>query len=261
MVKIEKIRQKNFTVIDNTVVDDKKLDLRDKGLFWQLWHLPDDWNFYVREIATHSKDSADSVRTGIKHLRKRGYMFKDRDRDELGHFKGNKWMLSETPKKEWIAAYEKEKAEKAAKKSTNKKKAPEQEFPELGNPEQANPELGNPILLNTNLTKNLPNQKLTKQNTNNSLSLSLSNTSSIEDRDKEQSEREEKTKYIIQIFTQTLRQYDKPFTLVKKNEAKKLEAAIGDKDVKDIVPLVEQAVAYADTYPLGYLVTLIKNLD
>lgn len=261
MAKIEKIRQKNFTVIDNTVAEDPKLFLRDKGLFWYLWHLPDDWNFYVREIATHSIDSADSVRAGIRHLRKRGYMFKDRDRDELGHFKGNKWVLSETPKKEWIEAYEKEEAKKAAKRSTNKKKVPKQDFPEQGNPEQASPEQENPTLLNTNSTKYESNQESTKQSINNSLSLSLSNESSIEDREEKQSERDKKVNYIIQIFTQTLSQYGKPLALVKKNEAKKLEAAIGDKDVKDIIPLVEQAVVYADTYPLGYLITLIKNLD
>lgn len=260
MAKIKKIRQKNFTVIDNTVANDTTLKIADKGLFLELWSLPEDWDFYVREIATHSADGIDGVRKAMEHLQGHGYLFKARVRNKLGQLKGSRWLLSETPKKEWIEAFKKEQAEKA-KKAANKKKVPKLDFPIQANPIQEKPMQANPTLLNTNLTKYLPNQELTKQSTNNSLSSSLSNNSSIEDRDEEQIERDKKTSYIIQIFTQTLRQYDKPFTLVKKNEAKKLGAAIGDKDVKDIVPLVEQAVAYADTYPLGYLITLIKNLD
>lgn len=96
MVKIKKQRQKNFTIIDNKVLQDTELTLKAKGLFAYLWSQADEWNFYETEVVKHSKDGISSLRSGIHELEKRGYLQRKRTRIK-GKLKDSVWILSETP--------------------------------------------------------------------------------------------------------------------------------------------------------------------
>lgn len=96
MVKVKKQRQKNFTIIDNKVLQDTELTLKAKGLFAYLWSQADEWNFYETEVVKHSKDGISSLRSGIHELEKRGYLQRKRTRIK-GKLKDSVWILSETP--------------------------------------------------------------------------------------------------------------------------------------------------------------------
>lgn len=96
MVKIKRQRESNFTVIDNTVLQDTELTFKAKGLFAYLWSQSDEWNFYETEVVKHSKDGISSLRSGIHELEERGYLQRKRIRVK-GKLKDSMWILSETP--------------------------------------------------------------------------------------------------------------------------------------------------------------------
>lgn len=133
MVRIKKQYTKGFTTINNDILNDTELSFKAKGLFSYLWSLPDDWVYYETEVTKHSTDGRGSVRSGLKELEEKGYLKRERERNDKGQLVNADWQLADTP---------------MFKKRTLDKRT-----------------LENCTLLNTNLT----NEKLTKEeHTNNS---------------------------------------------------------------------------------------------
>lgn len=138
MVRIKKKYTKGFTTINNDILSDTELSFKAKGLFSYLWSLPDDWVYYETEVAKHSTDGRGSVRSGLKELEEKGYLKRERERNDKGQLVNADWQLADTP---------------MFKKRTLDKRTLDKRT------------LENRTLLNTNLT----NEKLTKEeHTNNS---------------------------------------------------------------------------------------------
>lgn len=97
MARIKKLRQKNFTIVDNTVIDDTELSWKAKGVFLYLWSKSDEWQFYEVEVAKHAKDGRDSLRSALKELEVKGYLKRARDRNDKGQVTTSDWILSEKP--------------------------------------------------------------------------------------------------------------------------------------------------------------------
>lgn len=129
MARIKKMRQKGFTIVDNTVIEDTELSWKAKGVFLYLWSKSDDWQFYEVEVTKHAKDGRDSLRGALKELEARGYLKRTRNRNDKGQVTNSDWILSEKP---------------MLKKAT-----------------QENPIQENDTLPSTDLTKDLKNQVLT----------------------------------------------------------------------------------------------------
>ncbi len=53
-------RNRNFTVMANYHLKDKRLSLKVKGLLSVMLSLPDDWNYNMKGLARLSKDGIDS---------------------------------------------------------------------------------------------------------------------------------------------------------------------------------------------------------
>ena len=87
MVKIAKQYIRNYTVIDNTIWNDKKISWKAKGIFGFLWSRPDDWNFYVDEVVKHSKDGIRSLQSGLSELEKYGYLIPDKYNPRVDYIK------------------------------------------------------------------------------------------------------------------------------------------------------------------------------
>ena len=236
MAKIKKIYDRGFTVIDNLVLNDELLSWKAKGLFCYLWSQADEWNFYVKEVAKHSKGGKDQVTTGLEELEKAGYLLRNRQRNELGQLKNNEWLLSDHPKEKW---------KNIAKKRTNKKKAPMTDFPAQDNPVQGNPAQENPALTNTNCNKYQHKQI---KNINKSLS---------------KGERE-RDKGIVKMLLNYLdifaeQWHSKPI-IFSESEVQKLIKAVHGKDIGGLKEAAEKTVVYGEQYPQGYLLSCIKNL-
>jgi len=72
-----------FTQVANNVLADKRLKIRDKGLFAYLYSKPEDWEFNFRRIAEDSDDGAKIILASLKNLEKYGYL----KRSKLGNGK------------------------------------------------------------------------------------------------------------------------------------------------------------------------------
>lgn len=132
MSKLIKNRDGNFTHIKNDIFD-SGLSAKAVGLFCYLWHLPDDWHFYVEEIATHFKDGKDSIQTGLKELQQAGFLTRIQSKDDTtGKFKRFDWELNEAP---------------------NIDNSPQPDFPAPDKPRPDKPAPDNPPLQNTKITK------------------------------------------------------------------------------------------------------------
>lgn len=139
MVRIRKVYDRGFTTIDNTVINDKTLSWKAKGLFVYLWSQSDEWNFYEREVVKHATGGLTSLRTGIHELEKHGYLLRKRER-KGGKVQGSIWLLKDSPNSDFL----------------------NQDKSESEKPNSENPNKVNRTLTNTNLNNNKYKQILTQ---------------------------------------------------------------------------------------------------
>lgn len=132
MVRIRKEYSKGFTTTSNTIIRDERLTWKARGIFNYLWSMPNDWDFYAKEVAKHAKDGIHSLDSGLEELAKYGYLERTRLRDKKGRFGAPVWVLHDDP-----ADVQK----------------PKCDFPILDNPILEKPILENRTLLNKYLTK------------------------------------------------------------------------------------------------------------
>lgn len=138
MVRIRKEYSKGFTTTSNTIIRDERLTWKARGIFNYLWSMPDDWDFYAKEVAKHAKDGIHSLDSGLDELAKYGYLERTRLRDKKGRFGAPVWVLHDDPA--------------------------DAQKPKCGFPILDNPKLEKPILENrTLLNKYLTNQTSTKE--------------------------------------------------------------------------------------------------
>lgn len=241
MVRIKKVYTKNYTVIENTPSNDIRLHLADKGLFLYLWSQSDEWDFYAREVVKHSADGISKVNTALGHLEEYGYLYRGRVRNEKGQLKGTKWLLSETPKKEWIDYYKK--------KSIRRKKKPIHENPKQVQPIHEKPKQAEPIQENPTLTSTNQNKYLHKQIKN--LNKSLSN---------ERKRDQEVIEILINYLNKFANEWHRAPITFSPEEYKKLVNAVHNKETSSLRSLAEKTVIYSEQYPQGYLLNCIKNL-
>lgn len=71
---IRVIKRRNYTVMSNTHLKDKRLSLKAIGLLSVVLGLPEDWHYTVNGLVGIVKDGKDSVETAIKELKKNGYL-------------------------------------------------------------------------------------------------------------------------------------------------------------------------------------------
>ena len=142
---IREKKERDYTVINNTVLKDERLSWKAKGVFCYLLSLPEDWVIYQSELLKHSTDGRESLRNAINELEEYGYLIIDKKRDEKGHFTAI-YKIIENPN---------EKTESGKTESEN---------PTREN-RHGKTESENPILLNTN-KQNTNKQNTNKQNTN-----------------------------------------------------------------------------------------------
>jgi len=68
------VKQDNFVVLDRRFLHSEHLSWKAKGILAYVLSLPNDWKFYIEELATHSTDGEKGLRTGWNELVKYGYI-------------------------------------------------------------------------------------------------------------------------------------------------------------------------------------------
>jgi hypothetical protein len=85
-----------YGVIPVHLLNDTNISFKAKGLYGYIQSKPDNWDFSVRSIIAQSKDSKDSVSTGLVELEQAGYLKRVKKQDEKGLFE-IEYMLYESP--------------------------------------------------------------------------------------------------------------------------------------------------------------------
>lgn len=136
IIRVKKDR--NYTVINNTIFKDNRISCKSKGIFATIMSLPDDWDFSVSGMSSILKEGKTSIYSSLDELIGFGYVLKKTNRNEKGIITGVEYKFFETPMDSDLN--------------------PHSGFPETDNPETDNPDVGNQPQLSTNIINNLNNK-------------------------------------------------------------------------------------------------------
>lgn len=67
-------KTKDFTVMSNYHLRDKRISLKAKGLLSVILSLPENWNYTLSGLAKISKEKVSAIRTRILELEEYGYI-------------------------------------------------------------------------------------------------------------------------------------------------------------------------------------------
>ena len=98
MVRLIKKDNGNYTNTNNQLVRDDDLTWKARGIFNYLWSQANEWQFYVKEIASHSKDGEKALQSGLQELEEHGYLKRVNRHSRNGSFDGLDWILDDTGK-------------------------------------------------------------------------------------------------------------------------------------------------------------------
>lgn len=162
-------KNKDFTIMSNYHLRDKKISLKAKGLLSLMLSLPEDWDYTVKGLVAISKDGTDSINAGLKELETAGYLIRNRIRYDNGRLGNIEYIVLEKPKLENPILVK----EKVDKKLENPQKKLQElrsraiditEKPVLENPIQVNPIKENHAQLNTKeLNTNKENERMNEK--------------------------------------------------------------------------------------------------
>lgn len=151
-------RKHHFTIIPNDALEDTRLSFKARGLLAYMLSKSDDWEFYERELITHTPDGRDAVRSALRELSSAGYLVREQAKNTSGTFDKSQWLVFDTSQ-----------LPMTEKPSTVATPQPWETVPELQTkkepltekPSPDKPSPDNPPLPSTDLTKDLLNQDTT----------------------------------------------------------------------------------------------------
>ncbi len=97
IIRVKKDKNNPYLIMNKTVLGDKRLSLKAKGLCCYLLSKPDDWYINTNEIISNSTNGIESVWSAIRELVKFGYMHKHRFRSDNGAFHSYNYLVYERP--------------------------------------------------------------------------------------------------------------------------------------------------------------------
>lgn len=143
------VKTKNYTMMSNQHLKDKRLTLKAKGLMSVMLSLPENWDYTLRGLSAISKEGVDAISEAVKELERSGYVIRNRKRDERGRLSGTEYLIYEDCHMNSQPAQDAPEPEKP-KRENPRLENPVQEKPVQENPKQEKPEQENPAQLNTN---------------------------------------------------------------------------------------------------------------
>ena len=88
-------RTRDFTVMSNYHLRDKRLTLKAKGLLSMMLSLPEDWNYSTRGLAAICREGVDAIRGALRELEKGGYVIRRQLRGPGGQIQ--EYLIYEQP--------------------------------------------------------------------------------------------------------------------------------------------------------------------
>ena len=164
-------KTRDFTIMSNHHLRDKKLSLKAKGLLSLILSLPEDWDYTLKGLSYICKEGIDAVRMAVKELEDAGYIERRRFRNEKGQLKSIEYIIHEIPETEQEDTQEEPKSENSMQEpdfyepilENQIEEAPTSEIPMLGKATQLNTNIQNTKEINTDVIK-YPSINLSPEN-------------------------------------------------------------------------------------------------
>jgi len=93
--KVEK--NKNFTIMSNYHLQDKRLSLKAKGLLSYMFSLPEDWDYSLNGLVAICKEQERAIKSTLSELKEKGYLVIEKNRNNKGYFE-YKYLIYEIPR-------------------------------------------------------------------------------------------------------------------------------------------------------------------
>jgi len=97
MARLVKHLTKDFTVVNNAILKNKKLTMTERGLLITLISLPDNWSFSINGLAQILPDGRTAINTAVNSLINAGYIVKMNQARDSGKFSNGVWIVSDDP--------------------------------------------------------------------------------------------------------------------------------------------------------------------
>lgn len=94
LMRVEHNKKNPYIVINKSIVTDKRLSWKAKGIWMYAFSRPEDWQFYLCDLIKQSTDGRESIRSGLKELENAGYLHRSQKRTN-GHFGSAEWVFYE----------------------------------------------------------------------------------------------------------------------------------------------------------------------
>lgn len=88
---------KDFTVMSNYHLRDRKLSLKAKGLQSLMLSLPPTWDYTLKGLSAICGDGVDSISSALKELENAGYVIRKRLRNAQGRLCGTEYIIHQVP--------------------------------------------------------------------------------------------------------------------------------------------------------------------
>jgi len=90
-------KKNGYTVVDNSIMMNKNISLRAKGLLIVMLSLPPDWNFTETGLVSIGIEGRDAIRSTLQELEKHKYLKRTRERGDNGRLKKIFYDIYEEP--------------------------------------------------------------------------------------------------------------------------------------------------------------------
>ena len=90
-------RTRNYTIMSNYHLRDKRISLKAKGLLSQMLSLPEDWDYTLPGLASINSEGKDAIRAAVAELERAGYIQRRQTVDKDGKFSNNEYIIREYP--------------------------------------------------------------------------------------------------------------------------------------------------------------------
>ena len=91
-------KDEQFTSIGNTIVWDKSLSLKAKGMAALIFSLGNGWEISIERLMEYSKDGRDATRAAVSELEQAGYLQRERARGDEGFLLDMNYRISNFPR-------------------------------------------------------------------------------------------------------------------------------------------------------------------
>lgn len=145
IIRVE--HSKNYTVISNDAIRDKRISLKARGLHHLLLSYPDSWKISIGHLSEEAsdEDARTAIQSALKELEKFGYLTREQVRDIKGRITGWENVVRELPQAGFPNV------DKSTSGKHHNRKNRKRENPNVGNPATENPEAEDQCLINTDL--------------------------------------------------------------------------------------------------------------